>query len=148
MAEYESGCVGVRDVKAADFIAEYASYLKSTGRFNVPNWADLVKTGIHKELAPYDPDWYFIRAAAIARKVYLKHCVGVGALKREFGGSKRRGVRGAKTVKGSGAIIRDILQQFEELKVLEPHPKGGRRITSTGQRELDRIAGQVRANSV
>jgi small subunit ribosomal protein S19e len=23
---------------------------------------DIVKTGTFKELAPYDPDWYFIRA--------------------------------------------------------------------------------------
>lgn len=28
----------------------------------VPTWSDLVKTGTYKELAPYDPDWYFVRA--------------------------------------------------------------------------------------
>ena len=52
-----------------------------------------MKTGTHKELAPYDPDWYYIRAAAIARKIYLQPGLGVGALQRKFGGSRNRGTR-------------------------------------------------------
>lgn len=28
----------------------------------LPHWTDIVKTGNFKELAPYDPDWYYIRA--------------------------------------------------------------------------------------
>jgi ribosomal protein S19E (S16A) len=44
------------------FIKAYAAYLKRTGKLEVPKWVDLVKTGTFKELAPYDPDWYFIRA--------------------------------------------------------------------------------------
>ena len=28
----------------------------------LPYWTDIVKTGTFKELAPYDPDWYYIRA--------------------------------------------------------------------------------------
>lgn len=144
--ESQKMSVNVRDVKAAEFIAEFAAYLKSTGKFEVPSWTDLVKTGINKELPPQDPDWYYIRAAAIARKVYMRHVVGVGALKREMGGSMRRGVRKNTTATCSGAIIRSILQQLQALKIVEPHPRGGRRITPTGQRELDRIAGQVRAN--
>ena len=28
----------------------------------LPNWVDLVKTATFKELAPYDPDWYYVRA--------------------------------------------------------------------------------------
>ena len=28
----------------------------------IPDWVDLVKTSKAKELAPYDPDWYYIRA--------------------------------------------------------------------------------------
>lgn len=54
--------ITVRDVKAADFISAYAEVLKNNDKFVVPKWADLVKTGVHKELAPYDPDWYFVRA--------------------------------------------------------------------------------------
>jgi small subunit ribosomal protein S19e len=31
-------------------------------QIEVPVWADLVKTATFKELAPYDADWYYIRA--------------------------------------------------------------------------------------
>jgi ribosomal protein S19E (S16A) len=31
-------------------------------QIEVPTWADLVKTATFKELAPYDADWYYIRA--------------------------------------------------------------------------------------
>lgn len=33
-------------------------------KMQVPAWVDIVKTGAYKELAPYDPDWYYIRAGA------------------------------------------------------------------------------------
>lgn len=32
------------------------------GQIELPPWTDIVKTGVLKELAPYDPDWYYIRA--------------------------------------------------------------------------------------
>ena len=57
----------------------------------VPKWADIVKTGIHKELAPYDADWYYIRCAAVARHLYLRPGVGVGSLRKVYGGAQNRG---------------------------------------------------------
>jgi small subunit ribosomal protein S19e len=39
--------------------------LKNNDKFVVPKWADTIKTGVHKELAPYDPDWYYIRAGKL-----------------------------------------------------------------------------------
>jgi small subunit ribosomal protein S19e len=84
-----SGSVTVRDVQAAKFIAAYAEVLKNNDKFVVPKWADIVKTGVSRELTPYDPDWYYIRAAAIVRKVYLRPGTGVGALKKRFGGNYR-----------------------------------------------------------
>ena len=62
MAEEKVGAISVRDVPAAKFIAAYAEELKKNDKFVLPKWADLVKTGVSKELAPYDPDWYFVRA--------------------------------------------------------------------------------------
>ena len=53
-------CFGSADA----FIAAYASHLKRSGKLEVPTWVDIVKTGHFKELAPYDPDWYYIRAGA------------------------------------------------------------------------------------
>lgn len=31
-------------------------------QIQLPAWVDIVKTGAFKELAPYDPDWYYVRA--------------------------------------------------------------------------------------
>jgi len=105
--------VTVRDIKPQDFIVAYAAHLKTKDNFEVPKWADIVKTGIGKELAPYDPDWYYTRAAAVLRQIYLKQGIGVGALRRIYGGSKRRGVERTTTVLGAGGCIRHVLIQFE-----------------------------------
>jgi len=37
-------------------------YCCRTGKITLPAYVDYVKTGKHKELAPYDKDWYYIRA--------------------------------------------------------------------------------------
>lgn len=50
---------------AEAFIVAYASHLKRSGKLEVPTWVDIVKTGSFKELAPYDPDWYYVRAGAL-----------------------------------------------------------------------------------
>lgn len=47
---------------AEAFIAAYSSHLKRSGKLEIPTWVDVVKTGSQKELAPYDPDWYYVRA--------------------------------------------------------------------------------------
>lgn len=42
----------------------------------LPEWTDIVKTGVLKELAPYDPDWYYIRAGNSLLSLvymYVKH---------------------------------------------------------------------------
>ena len=59
----------VKDVVAIDFIKAYAEHLKKSGKLEIPEWVDVVKTAKCKELAPMDPNWFYIRAAAIARKV-------------------------------------------------------------------------------
>merc|ERR1712146_878840 len=61
--------------------------------FEVPVYADIIKTGIHKNNSPYDDDWFYVRAAAVARQVYIHRGIGVGALRRHFGGAQRRGTR-------------------------------------------------------
>ena len=83
-------------------------------------------------------------AAAIARRVYLRGGVGVGAFKKIFGGRQMRGTIREKFSTGSGSIARHILKQLEALKIVEKVPNGkGRRITPQGQRDLDSIAGQI-----
>lgn len=135
--------VTVKDVSAQEFIKAYSAYLKRTGRLEVPKWVDLVKTGAHKELAPYDPDWYYVRAAAIARHVYLRKGTGVGGLKKKYGGSINRGTRPSKHVNASGSVARKVMQSLEKISVLELDPNGGRVISPDGQKDLDRIAQQI-----
>uniref|UniRef100_A0A8B9GBV1 Uncharacterized protein n=1 Tax=Amazona collaria TaxID=241587 RepID=A0A8B9GBV1_9PSIT len=35
-----------------------------SGKLKVPDWADTVKLAKHKELAPYDENWFYTRAGA------------------------------------------------------------------------------------
>uniref|UniRef100_A0A1D1XMC1 40S ribosomal protein S19-1 n=1 Tax=Anthurium amnicola TaxID=1678845 RepID=A0A1D1XMC1_9ARAE len=133
----------VKDVSPHDFVGAYSSHLKRSGKIELPPWTDIVKTGVHKELAPYDPDWYYIRAASIARQIYLRQGLGVGAFQRIYGGRKRNGSRPPHFCKSSGSIARHILQQLQQMGIIDIDPKGGRRITSQGQRDLDQVAGRI-----
>ncbi|CAL1409111.1 unnamed protein product [Linum trigynum] len=133
----------VKDVSPHEFVKAYAAHLKRSGKIELPPWVDIVKTGKLKELAPYDPDWYYIRAASMARKVYLRGGLGVGAFRRIYGGSKRNGSRPPHFCKSSGAIARHILHQLQLNNIVELEPAGGRKITSNGQRDLDQVAGRI-----
>lgn len=57
----------VKDCPADAFIKAYANHLKRSGKIEVPTWVDVVKTGTFKELAPYDPDWFYVRAGEFIR---------------------------------------------------------------------------------
>ncbi len=142
MAEEHRG-ICVRDVAARPFIEAYAEHLKNSDKFEAPVWADTIKTGVFKELAPYGDDWYYIRAASIARKIYLRPGLGVGQLQKWYGGSYRRGARTEHFRKASSGVIRSVLKQLEEMKVVEQLGSGGRQVTTVGQQDLDRIAGSV-----
>jgi len=143
MAEEESRGICVRDVPAVDFIKAYAEHLKNSDKFDLPVWSDTVKTACFKELAPYGDDWYYIRAASIARRVYLRPGIGLGQLQKWYGGADKRGCTTEHFRKASAGVIRSVLIQLGEMKVVEPHPSGGRRMTTVGQQDLDRIAGTV-----
>ena len=142
MAQNNKG-VTLKDVSAEKFVVAYAAHLKKAGALAVPKWSNVVKTGVHKELAPYDPDWYYVRTAAIARQVYLHRGIGVGHLAIRYGGARRRGSKPNRFVRGNHLIARSSLQGLEKLGLVEKTTTGGRRLTAAGQRELDRIAASV-----
>lgn len=84
---------------------------------------------------------YYVRAAAIARHIYMRKTVGVGRLRKVHGGTKNRGSRPSHHVDASGSVDRKVMQSLEKIGILEQdEEKGGRRITQAGQRDLDRIA--------
>ncbi|KAF2093705.1 40S ribosomal protein S19 [Rhizodiscina lignyota] len=135
------GGVSVRDVPADKFIEAYAAFLKRQGKLPIPGWVDTVKTSNSNELPPQSIDWFYIRAASVARHVYLRKTVGVGRLRKVHGSTKNRGAAPSHHVDASGAVDRKVMQALEQIGVLEKdEDKGGRRITQSGQRDLDRIA--------
>ncbi|KAK5122665.1 40S ribosomal protein S19 [Meristemomyces frigidus] len=133
--------VSVRDVQADKFINAYAAFLKRQGKLPIPGWADTVKTSHSRELPPQSIDWFYVRAAGVARHIYMRKTVGIGRLRKVHGATKNRGMRPSHHVDASGSVDRKVCQALEKIGVLEKdEDKGGRRITQSGQRDLDRIA--------
>ncbi|KAL1138629.1 hypothetical protein AAG570_008692, partial [Ranatra chinensis] len=115
-----------------------------SGKLKVPEWVDIIKTAKYKELAPYDRDWYYTRCSALIRHIYFRSPVGVGAVTKIFGGRKRNGVCPSHYCRGSGSVARKALQSLEQMKLIERSSDGGRKLTVQGQRDIDRIAGQIK----
>ena len=133
----------VKDLEAHKFIKAYAEHLKRQGRFELPKWSEHVKTGVQKELAPYDPDWLYTRAASIARKIYIRQNCGTGGLAKVYGGKYRRGTQTNRFQRGSRKVISYCVKQLQEMDLVSEHANGGQMITKEGQRELDTVANQV-----
>ena len=146
--------VTVKDVPADEFIAAFAAFLKKSGKFKVPEWSAYVKTGCFKNLAPYDPDWLYTRAAAVARYLYIRRRSGIKLLRNHFGGRKRgKTLRKHHTFAG-GKCIRYSLQQLAKMDLIgivqvrgdddKVISTQGRQITNKGIRDMDRIARQIK----
>lgn len=130
----------VSSVDAWKLIEKVANYLKDNKIVEPPSWAMFVKTGVYKERLPQNPDWWYIRAASIMRKLYLKGPLGVSRLRTIYGGKHRLGHHPPKFAKGSGAIIRKILQQLEAAGLMEKADRKGRILTSKGRELLEEAA--------
>ncbi len=135
-----SNLASVYDVSGSQLIKEIAKDLKENKKIKMPDFAYYVKTGSHRERAPQNPDWWYIRMASILRRVYISGNVNVESLRTYYGGKKRRGVRPPKFKKAGGKIIRLSLQELEKLGYVKKDEKGGRAITKEGQKYLDKLA--------
>jgi ribosomal protein S19E (S16A) len=71
-----------------------------------------------------DPDWYFVRAASIARKIYLNGGIGVGALSRWYGGQHNSSNKPEKFRRAARGLIRHILKNLEKAGLVEAVEKG------------------------
>lgn len=114
-----------------------------TGKLKVPEQMDIIKTAKFKELSPNDPDWFYVRCASILRHLYHRNPAGVGSITKIYGGRKRNGVHPSHFCRSADGNARKALQALEHARLVEKHPDGGRKLTSTGQRDLDRIANQI-----
>lgn len=133
--------MSVFDVPADLLIQRTAEKLKNL--ISEPEWSKFVKTGVNRERAPEQKEWWFIRVASIMRRIYIDGPVGIERLRTFYGGRKRRGVRPAHFAKGSGAIIRRALQQLEQLGYVAK-TREGRVITPAGRSFLDKIANEIK----
>jgi len=101
------------------------------------------KAGLSNERPPTQPDFWFIRSAALLRKLYVADGpVGVERLRTAFGGRKRMGHAGAHHRKSGGKYIRLMLQQLEAAGFVAKteKPKKGRVLTPAGRKFLDGVA--------
>lgn len=121
-------------------IQKVAAYFKENRVIEPPPWAPFVKTGVHKERQPQDPNWWYIRAASVLRKLYIRGPLGVSKLRKLYGGRHRRGYKPPKFAKGSGAIIRKVLQQLEEAGLVQKYDNKGRIVTERGRELLEEAA--------
>jgi len=127
------------DVPANKLIELTATKLKNDERFTPPEWASWVKTGVHREHPPQNDDWWYVRCAALLRRIAMDGPVGTQRLRSVYGGKTDNSSRPERFVKGSGSIIRKAMQQLESAGFVKTTPKG-REISSQGRSFLDNSA--------
>ena len=135
--------VTVYDVPPDKLIEITASKLKEIETIEAPEWAFFAKTGRHRERSPIQEDWWYVRAASILRKIYVKGPIGTSRLAAEYGGYADRGSKPNKAVKGSGSIARKCVMQLEASGLIARDSNKGRVVTSKGQSLLDNAAKEV-----
>jgi len=132
--------MSVYDIPAGEYNNQLAEALKEMEEFKMPEWANYVKTSVARERPPKEEFWHK-RAASILRQLYIHGIVGVGRLRTRYGGRKNRGQKPERFRKGSGKIIRVILQQAEAAGFVEKikGKRYGRMLTQRGKEFLDSI---------
>ena len=138
--------ITIFDIEAGKFIDKLAEELKKIPEFEAPEWAKFVKTGPAKARTPFESDWWFKRAASVLRQIYLKKVMGVSRLRTRYGSKKNRGMRPERFMRGSGKIIRVILQKSEKAGFAEKAAgkKVGRKLTKKGKDFLDSVAASIK----
>lgn len=137
------------DVPADLLIPAIATKLADRDGIQRPDWANYVKTGVHRERPPTQDNWWELRAAAVLRKVARAGPIGVNHLAQEYGGPKNRGSAPNKAATGSRHIVRTVLQQLSDEGLVQIQTtvaglKLGRVVTPDGHRMLDEAAQEVR----
>lgn len=116
-------------------------------------------------MAPSDPDWFYVRCAAILRHLYLRP-TGITGLSKAFGRGKRYGVCPRHHVRAYTGILRRCLRELENMGLVEKRADGymltylcwppnfqtsfksilcsGREISRIGRRDMDSVAFQTK----
>lgn len=133
----------VYSMESKEYNDKLAAALMELEEFKMPEWAMFVRTGVSKMRVPSDGDYWYKRAASILRQIYINKIVGVNRLRTRYGGraKRTRGFKPERFKRGSGKIIRVILQQGEAAGFLEKakEKRSGRRLTEKGKEFLENI---------
>lgn len=134
----------IYDKSTAEIIEKAKEELKKVDGIKAPEWAKFCKTSAAKERPPEEKDWWYKRTAALLRRLYISHGpIGVSKLRKKYGDRGNRGHKPDKFYKGSGSIIRKIMQQLEKAGFIKQAQIGvhkGRVITGKGKSFLDKLA--------
>ncbi|MCK4714683.1 MAG: 30S ribosomal protein S19e [Candidatus Aenigmarchaeota archaeon] len=137
--------VTVYDVDPRKFINRAANRLKAEFKaIQPPEWAAFVKSGVGRQRAPAQKDFWYLRCASMLRKLYVGGTVGVSRLRTAYGSRKKKGVRRRHFSKAGGAILRKGLQQLEKAGLVRKAKTGGRLLTSKGRAFMDSVAKEVK----
>lgn len=129
----------VKEVSGDVLVKQLSEELKKLDELKPPEWSRYVKTGVHRERPPEQPDWWYARAASVLRRIYLDGPVGLSRLRTFYGGRQKRGSSPERFRKGGGKILRTILQQLERGGLVAKTERGGRKMTPKGASMLDGI---------
>ena len=116
----------VYEMPTDEYNKKLAEALKQIPEFEVPDWAEFVKTGAHVERPPAQENWWHIRQAALLRTIYKDGPVGVSKLRTKYGGRRNRGLRPHRFQKAGGKIIRTMLQQLEKAGLVKQAKQGSK----------------------
>ena len=133
----------VFDVPAKELIDEVAKKLQGDDNIKTPEENMFTRTGINKENPPLDPNWWYVRCAAIMRKIYIKNQIGIEHLRAEYGGSRDKGSKPYKAVKGSGTVVRRAVQQLEKAGYVGKIRGKGRVLTGKGRAFMDSTSNEI-----
>jgi len=135
----------VREVRADKLIPAVAAELKKVDVIKQHPSSGIVKSGVCSERPPEQPDFWYLRSAALLRKVYLTGPVGTQRMRTAFGSRHRRGHKPAHHAKAGGKFIRLMFQQLESAGLVAKveKPRKGRAVTAKGQKLLERLAARV-----
>ena len=134
----------VRDVPANKWVKAMASHFKREGKILVPTCTDFLKTSHGREKAPQNHDWYYYRAAAVLRRIYLRPGTGYGGMSKAFGNKKNKGSKPEATVRAATGPIHWACKSLEGLKLIGKGKSKGRVLTRTGRKQCDSVAFNVK----
>src|SRR3989442_14656973 len=116
--------VNAYDVPASKLIVALTERVKALPELAVPEWAHYVKTGSHAERPPQQPDWWYVRASSLLRKLYFRGPLGLTEFETAYGGSKAVAYNPKQQRDAGGSANRKILKQLEGAGLVEETPNG------------------------